>query len=107
MEPNDITPADLGNGYTLCFQEKPGTDQVRAVVKNAAGEIVVRGNVVSRDMAFTSRFDCLSAPESQLWMPGGFAKADEAADDDLDPDEIDDDDEDEDDALDLEAADEF
>ncbi len=92
MQPNDITSAELGNGYKLLFQysQKTGeTGPVRAVVKDAAGNIVVRGPVVPREEAFKSRFDVISGENSSLWLKDASANED-------DPDDADDPYEDED-----------
>jgi len=87
MQPDDITPSDLGSGYTLSFQSKPGTDQVRAVVKNAAGDIVVRGGVVPKDCAFQSKLDCLSSAESCLWMKGAVDNGNDLEDEEEEDEE--------------------
>ena len=49
---SDLKPQDLGNGFTLSFQKRTSMfagsdDQVRAVVKDASGTVVVRGPVVN------------------------------------------------------------
>jgi hypothetical protein len=99
MQKDDISPADLGNGYTLNFQERPATGEVRAVVKNAAGEIVIRGKLVSKAYAIQSRFDATSQAASLL-MPvaehnplpmGGFGDASlDDFEEEQEPEEIDD-----------------
>ena len=111
MKADDITPADLGNGYRLIFQEVKGdSSRVRAVVKNPDGTIFITGPVVERRLAITSRQAVLTAPERTAWMgragqtirPNDFAVAfglagvpGDADDEDEEDEDLDDEDEDE------------
>jgi len=56
-----VIPAaeDLGNGYTLTFQRKPSSNDVRAVVKTTDGNIIARGCVVSPAAASVSRLQAI------------------------------------------------
>ena len=60
MQSNDISPADLGDGFKLNFQEVRGGLAVRAVVKDASGIIVVAGEQALRSEAIKSRFDAIN-----------------------------------------------
>lgn len=51
---------DLGNGFTLLFQQNPtNTERVRAVVKNKSGAIVARGSIVAVAEAQVSASEAL------------------------------------------------
>ena len=86
---SDLSKQDLGNGSTLVFQRNPTSGEVRAVVKDPAGAIIVRGPVVAEKDAEISR---QKAAMDFLFFVG--AEDDES--DNLDDPEDDDGDEEED-----------
>jgi len=69
MQPNDLSPAELGNGYRLQFQKAPD-GRVRAIIKDPSGALIVKGVVVPEAEAYRSRMDVLASPESARWLPG-------------------------------------
>lgn len=95
MQPNDLSPADLGSGYTLSFQERPVQGDCRAIVKNAQGEIIVRGPVFPKAQAFRSRLAVVISPESYLWLPGAKTPSNNFIDDLDDLDSLDEDEDEE------------
>ncbi len=98
MSPDDLSPADLGNGYRLSFQKHPTSGQVRAVVKDSAGVVVVTGPTVLAVEAFRSRLEVLGGEKSNLWMPGSSSSMSPTSgpDDEDDNDEEEEDEEDDD-----------
>jgi hypothetical protein len=57
------TPAteDLGNGFVLCWQRlQYDATQLRAIVKDSAGQIVTRGPVVSEARIAHTKFVAVS-----------------------------------------------
>ena len=98
MQPDDLSSADLGDGFTLKFQEAKSI--VRAVVKDASGMVVVTGMQVPKSEAHRSRFDAMSqflklrTPE-----PVQTDFDDEDLDEDFDDEEEEEDEEEDDDYL--------
>lgn len=91
----DLKPIDLGKGYQLVFQRSTANYNVRAVVKNSSGDIIIRGPVVSESQAEISKRSAASEfLASNLHVPSP------PPDEDLDDEELtaeDDEDEDEED----------
>lgn len=97
----DLSPIELKPGYTLVYQRSRKSYTVRAVIKDANGDIIVRGTVVPEAQAIVSSRSCTMSPE---WMKilapelepiglGGLATTN-ARYDDIELDEEDEDDED-------------
>jgi len=90
----DLSKQDLGNGYTLVFQETPYRANVRAVVKDAAGAIIIRGPVVENNdggITVTKRAALFEFATTVLQPPNFGVDAYAAwADDTGDPDSGDD-----------------
>ena len=61
---------ELGLGHKLIYQRNPSTNQLRAVVKDAEGNIVVRGPVVAENEYRRSAFECTTSEEKWRWMTG-------------------------------------
>ena len=58
----NLEPKDLGNGCKLMFQQSTSNPtQIRAVVKDAAGNIVSRGSVVDARTIRRSQFEAVAA----------------------------------------------
>ncbi len=93
----NLEPEDLGEGFTLVFQQaKNDAAQLRAVVKDPAGAVVTRGPVVperelqrSKFMAVTEWLDAkLAAEQARREAEAALAEADDyGADDETEEDE--------------------
>lgn len=66
---DDLSPADLGKGYRLVFQngKGPNAGKVRAVAKDSEGKAIVTGPIVDKDQAIVSRRAVLESPERKAW----------------------------------------
>ena len=91
----DLTSQDLGNGFKLVFQKPtvPGNHvYVRAVVKDASGTIVARGNVVPETQYKLTQFQAtqewLAMQHPNMTQEAAFEPLDEETDEERDRDEI-------------------